>query len=314
MSPVQNEERVLAQDFKAGRPLHVRKAGLHSLLRDREASFPKHFHNPKHRHGVVQLILSQKRQAINRVAVPEGLSLQRRFQQPGPVKLRDVQRTTALPTDLCDDLHHFRIVFIQNDVRTGLDDPRLRAGNFCQSTAEILCVLKSDVGDHGDLRRVDHIGRVKFSSEPHFQYHNVTPGLFKIHHSDRCDQLELAGVILHCVCRFTNHLRDLTERFLRDIFSADLDPLPEILDIGRRKEAGLIPGFPQYPLQHRAGRSLAVGAGHMHEFQLLLRISEPSEKLSRPVQAQSPLAPCVVVDGVNRLLNCHLLSSLTIVS
>ena len=160
--------------------------------------------------------------------------------------------------------------------------------------------------NHCCLRRIDHVRSVELASKAHFQHHDIAFCLVKIQHTDRRDQFKLARMVLHSV-RFLSHpVCDLAQRLLGDIFSAHLNPLTEILDVGGRKETGAISRFPQDPFQHCTGRALPVRSGHMDEAKILLGIAQSVQQFPCSVKAKLPLAPVVMVDIVDRFLYCHL--------
>ena len=113
-------------------------------------------------------------------------------------------------------------------------------------------------------------------------------------------------MVLHGISCIPHARSDPAQSLLCDVFSADLDPLPEVLDIGRRIEARHIARLPQDPFHHSTSASLAVGAGHMNETQALLRLSHKAQQFLRPGQPQFPLAPGMCVDIVNCLGNSHI--------
>ncbi len=204
-----------------------------------------------------------------------------------------------------DNLHDFRVVLVEDDVGAGLDDTGLGARDFGECVAEILGVLEADVGDHGDFWGIDHIGGVKFAAETYFENHKVAPLTVEVLHADRRNELELARMILHGLRLGAHALGDFAQSFLRDILAAHLDALPEILDIRGREKACPIARLAQNALDHGAGRAFAVGAGHVDEAQVFLRVAEPVQKFLRARKAQAPLAPGVSVDVIDCFLRGH---------
>jgi len=59
---------------------------------------------------------------------------------------------------------------------------------------------------------------------------------------------------------------------VRDHLAVDLNSLANVAQVRRGIEPGLITGALQYGRQHMAGRALAIGAGDMNGFKMLLGV------------------------------------------
>ena len=235
----------------------------------------------------------------------EFLALQAPRQELHTRKAGDMQRTLLFSAGPAHDLHDLGFILIADDIGAGLDDPALVPGDLRQRRAQIFCVLQSDPGDDGRLRRIDHIGRIKGSSQADLQDDEITLLLREPDHADRRDQLELGRMVLHGLRQVPDTRSDAGQGVLRYIFPAHLDPLPKILDIGVGVEAGPAPRLPQDPLDHGTGGALAVAARHMDKAQALLRITQEPEQVLCPREPQLPLAPGVGIDIFDRFLYCH---------
>ena len=234
MSAVEDEKRFPAQDFEARRPLYFSKAPPDILVCDCKSSAAQHFHCRQDDSRVVELIAAQKRKEERRLSrqILERLPLQRSLHRHDAISLCNMQTAVSLPAHRFHHVHDFRVVFIQDNVCTGLDDAGFGPGDCRESIPEVLRVLETDVCDHCCLRRIDHVRSVELASKAHFQHHDIAFCLVKIQHTDRRDQFKLARMVLHSV-RFLSHpVCDLAQRLLGDIFSAHLNPLTEILDVG----------------------------------------------------------------------------------
>ena len=92
-----------------------------------------------------------------------------------------------------------------------------------------------------------------------------------------------------------------------------MDALIEADEIGAGVQARLVSGLCEHTGQHRAGRTLAVRAGNVDEFELFLRVAEQAQQLIRAGQARLALLPVVelqifegLVDGLQFFHIVHL--------
>ena len=292
---IQDKQRMTGQHLKTRGPLHPGKALSNCFLRNTPSAAAKRLHNRQRRHGIVQLILSKegKTQRLffteERGGLPpflsqiiKGLSLQTLLNRTDPAITRNMERTSFFLTDTPHHIHHLRNIFIADNIRPGFDDPALVAGDFRKGISQVFRMLKTYISDHSDLRGINNVCRVKNTAQADLQYDKIAFFLFKINKSDCSDDLKLRGMVLHGICGIAHPRSDPAQSFLRNIFTADLDPLAEILDIGGGIKACPVPGLPKNPLHHGTGTSLAVAACHMNKAQTLLRVSQQPQKLLRP--------------------------------
>ena len=102
--------------------------------------------------------------------------------------------------------------------------------------------------------------------------------LRKIEHSQCGDDLELGGHVLHGIGGRLYLLHQLHQRLVRDLLPVDLDALVEPVDEGRGIQSHSVTGGLQAGSQHCRRTALAVGARHMDELQLFVRVAQCSQQ------------------------------------
>ena len=214
-----------------------------------------------------------------------------------------------LTTDLLQGVHDLGFRVIQHGSAAGLDNAALGPGNLGEGVSKVLRVFQTDIGDDGCLRTVDDIGGVQFTAHPDLQDDNVAVFFQKILHGNGCDQLKLAGMVLHGVGTAADLFRDAGEILAGNVLPVQLHALAEVLDIGRGVESGPVTGTPENRFQHDTGRALAVAAGDMDELQLLLWIPQGMKELTCPVKTETRGAPGIVFDIGNGFLHSHVVGT-----
>ena len=161
-------------------------------------------------------------------------------------------------------------------------------------------MFQTDVCDDGGFGAVDDVGGVQFASHADFQYHKVAALFQKVLHGDGRHQLELAGVVFHCVGRHTDLFRDAGKVFSGNVLPVYLHALTEVLDVRGSVKACPVSGGAQDTVQHGTGGTFAVAARDVDKLQLLLRITYGMQQFSGARQAQPSPAPGIVF----YVLNC----------
>ena len=150
-------------------------------------------------------------------------------------------------------------------------------------------MVKSDICQHGNFRRLDNISGIELPSEADFKDNDVAFHLTEINHAYGSDDFKVARIIFHCICCRLYFLCNSAEISFGNLLSADSDPFPEFFQIRRRKESGFIPGITQDGLYHGRCGAFAVGSAYMDKLELILRITQHMKKLARPRQPELPL-------------------------
>ena len=166
-------------------------------------------------------------------------------------------------------------------------------------------MLKANVGDDGDLRRVNDVGGVQRAAHADLQHDDIALCLGKVEHGDRRHQLELARMILHRLCFGAHAPGEAGKRIAGDVLPVHAHPLAEILDVRRGIKPRAVSRRTQDRVQHGAGAALAVAARHMDESEPLLRVAEPCKQLARALQAEARRAPAVVFDICDGFFSVH---------
>ena len=156
--------------------------------------------------------------------------------------------------------------FAVNDrVAAGLDDAGLRRGDLFQRVAQHLRVVKADVADDCNLRRQNDVRGVKFAAHADLTDNKVAVVTGKIFKAQRRDHFKLGRLLEDRIRERLDIFRDLADLFIRDLHAVNLDALIEADEIGAGVQARFVPGLREHTGQHRAGRALAIRAGHVDE-------------------------------------------------
>ena len=89
------------------------------------------------------------------------------------------------------------------------NNTRLCFRDFLQSIAEIFGMLQTDIRNNRCLGAIDHVRTVKSPSHAYLKHNNIAVLLRKVHHRDRGNQLELAGVVVHRLCNLPYTLSNI---------------------------------------------------------------------------------------------------------
>ena len=132
-------------------------------------------------------------------------------------------------------------------------------------------MVQADVGDGAHLRRGDDVGGIQAPTHPGFKHHDVALGPHKVvegHAKRQLKKRRRAPTLLLPTAHKLDHL------CLGNHLAVDTDPLSKIHQVRRGEETHAVAGALQGSCHHVAHRALAVGACHMHEFELALRVTQ----------------------------------------
>ena len=179
-------------------------------------------------------------------------------------------------------------------------------GNFLHRIAQIVRVVQTDIGDDCHLRRVDDIGGVQRAAHAHLQYHDVAilPG--KIHKANGGDQFKFRRLFIHCLGKLLHIFGNGSHILVGNLLPVHLNPLVKAINIRRGVKAHLITCLLQDGCGHGGGTTLAVGAGNVDEFQLLLRVAQPTQQFLCPGKTGDTAFPEERVDIFDSFLCVHL--------
>lgn len=132
-------------------------------------------------------------------------------------------------------------------------------------------MVEADVADDGGLRRQDDVRRVKFAAHADLAHDQIAALAGEIFKAQRRDHLKLRRLLEDRVGQGLDVLRDGGQ-----ISSSEICTPSIWMRSLNRMRKGLVyrpvlyPAFVNMLAWHRAGRTLAVRAGHVDEFQLPL--------------------------------------------
>ena len=157
-----------------------------------------------------------------------------------------------------------------------LDDPGLLEGDLGQRVAQEVHVVHGDAGDRGGGRPIHHIGRVEPPAKPDLQHQQVGRDRREQVEGDRRRHLEhrdgFAGIDAF------HMLQRLRQRILAHQCASQPDAFVEADQVGGGVDMHPEPRRFRDGAQEGAGRSLAIGAGHMdHRRQAPFGIAEGVE-------------------------------------
>ena len=132
-------------------------------------------------------------------------------------------------------------------------------------------MVQADVGDGARFSRGDHVGGIQAPAHSRFQHHDVAPGPHKVvegHAKRQLKKRRRAPVLLLPTVHKRHHIS------LWNHPAVNPDPFPKVHQVRRREKADAVASALQRCGHHVAHRALAVGACHMHEFELALGMTQ----------------------------------------
>ena len=146
-------------------------------------------------------------------------------------------------------------------------------------------MINAKMGDTGDQRAFDHIGRIKPSAQADFDDAGIGLRAGKGQKCRRCCRFEKAGIdpvgLIEHFGQQTGEFAIVNQR------SGNPDPFVETHQMRARIDMRLLTGCFDCRAQKGAGRTLSIGPRNMeHRGQGGFRIAEPVEKRGNALQAQ----------------------------
>ena len=127
----------------------------------------------------------------------------------------------------------------------------------------------------------------------------------EIFKAQRRDHLKLRRLLEDRVSQGLDVLRDAADLLVGDLHAIDLDALVEPDEEGAGVQARLVSGLCEHAGQHRAGRTLAVRAGHVDEFQLPLGVAHFVQKRADALETGDTALPADGMDIIQRFVKRH---------
>ena len=186
-------------------------------------------------------------------------------------------------------------------------DESVKAGDVIDLSAASLSLhmIHAQRRDDRTLRRVDDVGGIQRAAQAHLQHHDVAFRLSEPEHPQCRDDLELGGDIGHGIGSGLHTLHQPHQRLVRDLLAVYLNALVEPVDKGRSIQAHPVTRRLQAGSQHGRRAALAIGARHMDESQLLVRISQCGQQGPGAGQARLVPRPLDGMDIVQRFFIVH---------
>ena len=181
-------------------------------------------------------------------------------------KVRLVELRTDLFAPRLDHGFDRRRFAVDDRVAAGLDDAGLRRGDFLQRVAQHLGMIQTDVADDRGLRRQNDVRGVEFAAHADLADDQIAALTGKIFKAQRRDHFKLGRLLEDRIGQGLDVFCDLADVCVGDLHAANLDALVEPDEIGTGVQARFVSGLREHAGQHRAGRALAVCAGHVDEF------------------------------------------------
>ena len=144
-----------------------------------------------------------------------------------------------------------------------LDDARLLRGDFRQGGAEVLRVLKIDIGDGAGYGRNDVRG-VEAPAHAHLDQCQVHTLLREPAKGYGGIQFEKGGGMLKVRGRLLKEPDVFFHRGLINALAVDLEALAQVDQVGTGESSHAVTGVLQHGVQQRHHTSLAVCAGDVH--------------------------------------------------
>ena len=315
MRAVYDEIGAAAQKFEPPRPL----CGGETLIDGRigelvPAALAQGKAYVDDRERVQKLIFAEETQVERAVsAVAENLPVERGGNARKLALRGDGEGDVLARASLTRDVLNALRLAEEHGVRAMLDDAALLRRDLLKCVAENGGVLKADVRHDADLRRGNDVCRVHAPAETDLESDDVALLLHKVEEGDGGHDLKARGHFAHALRRCAHGVRERDEGSIVNLAPAHAHALVEAQQVRRGIESRAVPRALEHGGEHRGGRTLAVRAGNVDEFEFFLRVAEQAQQLIRAGQARLALLPVVelqifegLVDGLQFFHIVHL--------
>ena len=310
VAAIQKQQRMAAQHLDAGGQAGLFQAVQDCLVGDVKAVIAPQGQGDFHRHGGVPSLMAARHFQHNLIAAVVNVVFQRAALAPDQVVVfRRDNGGMGVGCRGQNGSHGLGgLVGVADNRAALLDDARLLGGNIHQGISQKLHVIHADAGDRGHQRMGHDVGGIIHAAHAGFQHNNVAGFPGKPEQCHRGDGLKLPGAVpafqADGVDGVQHLFSQIGQRLGRDHLAVDLEPFPEIGDIGADGQPGLIPRLLQDRRGHYGQGTLAVGARDMDAFEVLFRVAQLVHQSAHPVQC-AVAAVGQRVQGFNCLLWGH---------
>jgi len=217
--------------------------------------------------------------AVRRGEADAGMTavLSRRFHAIAELDViaREHQLGLGLGGDLLENPLRGRVLLHGNSGDILLEDTRFFLRDVGQLRTELVHVV------HRDARQATHfgfqdVGAVQPTAQAGFHDGDIHVLRSEIDKRNRGHDFEEGRLIvlhpLHVRGDFHNQLRQCRTR---NLVSVDRNPLANVANVRRHVQTDAMPTGLEHRSEHRRGRTLALGTGDMHGFQLIVGVIQP---------------------------------------
>ena len=180
-----------------------------------------------------------------------------------------------------ENLFRFRMGLANDDGDAWLDDTCLFVSDFGPRVTQELHMVEINVGDDAQFRR-DKVGGIQSSTHAHLDDGDVDFFFREVIESHAHGHLEEGE--FHLFKLLLVGVNELYHILLGNHLAVDADAFAEVAQMGRGVKACLEASFLKDGSQHVGDGAFAIGAGHMHRLEVVLRVVEKIEKLDGVVE------------------------------
>ena len=194
-------------------------------------------------------------------------------------------RRTLPARRVLEHLAHLAGGLAHHHGHTFLDDAGLLCGDLRGCVAEYLRVVHGDVGDYAQIGP-HNVGAVEPAAQSHLHHSHVNAlagEIFQSHHGGELEErrTEVARGAPRVVS-----LHEVGYGLAVNHAPVHTDALEEVGEVGRCVQPRLVACRLQRGGYQAGSRAFAVGAGHMHRAQPILRVAEACRQVERSLQAR----------------------------
>lgn len=266
------EDEVFVDLFEASGPVNVREG----VLDDVEGKVVAGRHNRlAGQGGVVLLMFAGKRNGVTEKRLGH-----------------EAERSPGLIGDLSDRFLGFGMLGGREDGFALDGDGRFFARNGIEGVAEPFGVVEGDGSENADIGG-NRGGGIESSSHPGFEDDEVAIAVAEMAHCEGEGEFEEGGVMIPISNEVAEFGEESGRFFFGDFQAIDADPFAVVDEVGGGEESGTEGEALGESIDHRAGRTLAVGPGHMND---LGAMRGKGEELAQ--QAGGPFEPQFDPEGL----------------
>ena len=177
-----------------------------------------------------------------------------------------------------------------NEVAVFFDNARFRQADLFFGIAEVFGMFQRHIDKNRRFHVFDHIGGVDLAAHTHFHnggFHAFLSEVVKGHGGIDFKFRRLFKAGFHHRFDVGFHFIEQAGHILvGDLFTADAEPLPIGMKMGRSEHPRFFAGGHQHGIEHRNDAAFAVGAADMNVFHGFFGISQAAKEFLHPVQTE----------------------------